>query len=515
MAGDDIDDDGDEGSRRMAFPRRRTLPRAPDRLEHDIATGLALSKGPRPYEYRRHGLRKREGDPSRRTERTRRLKAFILDQAAANDGVAPYAFARADGSVASLDTGILGFLANATPPEIDFVLDAEGWIIGVTPLGDEAVVVPARPAPARPAPPYRRLTSRRAVLAAMAEHDRLGAEGFRVRYGFAAAETYTVAHAGRTYDSKALVGVAFGIQFPELGPLASGSFSGGRGHAAGHLHRLGFDVAGMARDPAHWTLAEAEAIVARYFAMFADQAAGAYRRGPHLEAARVALPDRNDSAISRKLSNISAILHAMDLPILDGFGHLPNSQALLTAVVVDWLEGQPAVFDTPPLAPIPVLGLALETPPPTGTVLAEVGSQRRASKVDFAARDARNRALGKAGEAWALEALKAELQAAGRADLAAKVDWVSDRLGDGLGYDIASFDLDGRPLRVEVKATNGGLAAPFVLSANELAASRDDPGSFVLMRVYALSSEPRYYRLRGDLEEVCHLRPATFTAIPA
>lgn len=429
-----------------------------------------------------------------------------------------------------MNTGILGFLSNKDEPEIHFEKDAEGWIVGVeffessspTSLSDIEVEISSGepaipPSSSRTSERYKRLTSRKAVFAAMAEYDQLGADGFRSQHGFGAADTYVASYEGRTYDSKALVGVAFGKQFPDEGSLTASGFSGGRAHAAGHLHRLGFDIAGIERNPAHWTLAEVEVIVARYFAMLADQASGSYNRAAHLDAVQSALPIRNDSAVSRKLSNISAILVSMDLPILAGFGQLQNKQALLTAVVVDWLDGDPGVFDFTPVQ-MDVVGPdgeSRETPPPVGSTLAEVGRSRRASRTDFAARDARNRALGKAGEAWALAALKAELVAAGRQDLADQVAWLSQTVGDGLGYDIASFDSEGRPLRIEVKTTNGGVAAPFTLSSNEISASQEDPASFILMRVYGLATAPRFYRLRGDLTKLCSLRPTTFIAVPA
>ncbi|MBK8614733.1 MAG: hypothetical protein IPN85_15005 [Flavobacteriales bacterium] len=37
----------------------------------------------------------------------------------------------------------------------------------------------------------------------------------------------------------------------------------------------------------------------------------------------------------------------------------------------------------------------------------------------------------------------ARLAAAGRADLAKEVEWVAKTQGDGLGYDIRSFSIDG------------------------------------------------------------------------
>lgn len=86
------------------------------------------------------------------------------------------------------------------------------------------------------------LSSREAVLRAIAEFDALGAPDFLERHRFGPSRRYLLVHEGRTYDSKALAGVAHGYQFPDLGPLRSDEFSGGLAGAAGKLRTLGFSV---------------------------------------------------------------------------------------------------------------------------------------------------------------------------------------------------------------------------------------------------------------------------------
>jgi len=80
-----------------------------------------------------------------------------------------------------------------------------------------------------------------AVLAAIAEYDRLGQEGFLERYGFDRARQYLVVHDGKRYDSKAIVGAAHGFLPGEL-PLGPGEFSGGEATVGRLLRRLGFTV---------------------------------------------------------------------------------------------------------------------------------------------------------------------------------------------------------------------------------------------------------------------------------
>lgn len=78
------------------------------------------------------------------------------------------------------------------------------------------------------------------VIKAITEYDRLGPETFRDRYGFGAAHDYLLWHRGRSYDSKAILGVA--MRYAEGRAARSTEFSSGRRGAAAVLWRLGFDV---------------------------------------------------------------------------------------------------------------------------------------------------------------------------------------------------------------------------------------------------------------------------------
>ena len=88
----------------------------------------------------------------------------------------------------------------------------------------------------------KELTDQKAVIKALAEYDRLGAAAFRSTYGFGEATRYLLVHEGREYDSKAIAGVAFGLQFPDEGTLRSGEFVGGVSGAARVLKSLGFQI---------------------------------------------------------------------------------------------------------------------------------------------------------------------------------------------------------------------------------------------------------------------------------
>ncbi|MGW2592796.1 HNH endonuclease [Streptomyces sp. NPDC001515] len=91
--------------------------------------------------------------------------------------------------------------------------------------------------------------SRDGVLKALAEYDKLGQDGFLATYGYKPAAGYVLVHEGRTYDSKAIAGVAH--KFDQGRALASDELSGGRSHAARWLARLGFTIR-SSRSP-DWT----------------------------------------------------------------------------------------------------------------------------------------------------------------------------------------------------------------------------------------------------------------------
>ncbi|MFE7131856.1 HNH endonuclease [Streptomyces sp. NPDC057638] len=83
--------------------------------------------------------------------------------------------------------------------------------------------------------------TRTEVDLAIKEYDALGRDAFLRTYGFGPARRYLLEHAGRPYDSKAIVGAAHGF-LPGRGPLAAADFSGGADHAVRRLRELGYVV---------------------------------------------------------------------------------------------------------------------------------------------------------------------------------------------------------------------------------------------------------------------------------
>ena len=134
------------------------------------------------------------------------------------------------------------------------------------------------------------------------------------------------------------------------------------------------------------------------------------------------------------------------------------------------------------------------------------------ARFDVAARDAKNRALGRAGEQCAYYHEKTTLSDLGRSDLAQKVRWVSEEDGDGAGYDIASFTPEGQPRLIEVKTTNGWERTPFHISRNELAVAEARRDDWCLIRLWNFSREPRAFELRPPLDAHVSLTATSFQA---
>lgn len=367
------------------------------------------------------------------------------------------------------------------------------------------------------------LKSPAAVQAAMDEFSRLGRVAFLERYGFGKSRDYMVRNprTGEPCDSKAIVGVAFGKQFPNQGMLRAEDFSGGEMTVVPLLQALGFDVIRIGED---WTEDEVHSTVADYFEMLRLEADGvAYTKSGHNEILRKRLRGRSKASVELKHQNISAVLADMGLPFIQGYKPRGNSQLLLRKAVQDYVlrhsEDVSKIVDVledvkPPaqksysavLVASPVMAERQKLIAPTRL------RERLPRKLDYAARDEANRKLGRLGEDWVIGYEQHRLTEMGHPELFQKLEWISDTRGDGTGYDILSFESDVLHRYIEVKATNGGIASSFIVSHNELEFSAEAGDQFYLYRVFQLSGEPRLFILRGDLSNQLYLKPLDFRA---
>lgn len=274
--------------------------------------------------------------------------------------------------------------------------------------------------------------------------------------------------------------------------------------------------------PRPWSTAEIEATVASYFEMLRLELSGLpYVKPEYNERLRRVLDDRSKAAVEYKFQNISAILINYGQVYVRGYVPAQNYQRALESAVLEWLEGHDdlvdVVDDSPVLNPsaprlIPAFSDVLE-PPPDPRRVARPRAEPRPVRVDFVRRDAENRKLGSDGEEFVFELERRRLHdAERRPDLSSRVRWRSRDDGDGLGYDILSFERSGRDRLIEVQTTGGGIYTQFVLTRNELACSQKHGEQYHLYRLFDFGSSPRLYVLTGALDETCILTTTQFRA---
>jgi len=367
-----------------------------------------------------------------------------------------------------------------------------------------------------------RLRSPAAVQAALDEFVQLGRTAFLGKYGFGKSRDFLVREPRTGYlcDSKAIAGAAFGYQYPEEGPLKASEFSGGEATVAPRLQSLGFEVVRVGED---WSPEEVEAAIASYFEMLAIEARQErYNKAAFNASLRERLRGRSKGSVELKHQNISAVLYALDLPFIPGYKPRGNAQLLLRKAVQRYVLDNATVMrgivdameETRPPEQKPFK--AVITKPPELITVTRTESaaprMRLPRRVDYATRDESNRQLGRAGEQWAIQFEHQRLVDEGLPELVERLEWVSDRLGDGAGYDILSYDSPSSPRYIEVKTTNGPHASSFVITRNELSFSQEVGEAFCLYRVFQFRQEPALYMLRGDVSAQLHLEPMDYRA---
>ena len=138
--------------------------------------------------------------------------------------------------------------------------------------------------------------------------------------------------------------------------------------------------------------------------------------------------------------------------------------------------------------------------------------------VNYVRRHKNLKKIGDIGELLAIEVEIERLISEGRADLAKRIEHVSQSIGDGLGYDILSFEKVGTDYRekyIEVKSTTGGKNKPFDITANEVEVSEEKGEQYCIYRFYGLSSTAKvihYYECRGNIKDNFTLEAITFKA---
>lgn len=281
--------------------------------------------------------------------------------------------------------------------------------------------------------------------------------------------------------------------------------------------------------PENWSREEVEAAVTDYFEMLALETVGKpFNKAERNRQLQQKLNRRSHGSIERKHQNISAILLESDYPCIEGYKPLGNYQELLRTVVVhrlasaDWLNAIIAAEVEKPATQMPHIGnlLAIQVDPPKRE---EKGSRAKEEphparipmRRNYLELEARNASLGRAGEQLAVRFEQERLRGIGEPRLAANVQPVARTLGDHLGYDVLSFERDGRERLIEVKTTRFGVWTPFYASRNEVKVSEERAEQYQLYRIFAFDAQPRLFALPGSLRKTCCLDPYTYSALPA
>jgi len=195
-----------------------------------------------------------------------------------------------------------------------------------------------------------------------------------------------------------------------------------------------------------WSREEVEATVADYFAMLEAELAGTrYDKTEHRRQLLPALDARSEGSIEFKHQNISAVLIALGFPYISGYKPRSNYQHLLYEVVSDRLASNRGLValveaDADRAVSVPtaedILKALTDPPKPTtpGPRTSEKIPHFLPRPVNYLEREARNRALGLAGEEFVINFERARLISIRREALASKIEHVSKIRGDAEGF---------------------------------------------------------------------------------
>jgi Domain of unknown function (DUF3883) len=204
------------------------------------------------------------------------------------------------------------------------------------------------------------------------------------------------------------------------------------------------------------------------------------------------------------------------MPWIPGYKPKRNYQNAIFDAIDRYLTQNPAILQPPETLPsVPPLSVEVfVTTPPLAVRNEPIPErlQRLVQKFDPVERDHRNRALGKAGEAFVVELERHQLIDADRPDLAREVRWIADEDGDGAGYDILSFNPTGQPRLIEVKTTNGAARTPFFLTRNECELAIERPADWQIYRVHLFARGPRIFTITPPLENAVRLTAEAWRA---
>lgn len=273
----------------------------------------------------------------------------------------------------------------------------------------------------------------------------------------------------------------------------------------------------------HWTSEEVAATVTAYLDMLGMELAGLTynkaesRRDLHQKISRT------EAAIEFKHCNISAALIELGYPCIRGYQPRSNFQR---QALFEELTRQIAAKPQLEIAAAKAVELPAATPclagfdkvrveaPPLELKAPKQDAYRPSalSHRDYLAREARNRSLGLAGEEFVVGYEQWRLTQLGKRKLAELVEHTAKLCGDGAGYDILSFEENGKERFIEVKTTAYAMETPFFISHGEIAFANHHEAQFSIYRVFEFRRAPRLFELWGRPDRHCRLDPTAYRA---
>lgn len=151
-------------------------------------------------------------------------------------------------------------------------------------------------------------------------------------------------------------------------------------------------------------------------------------------------------------------------------------------------------------------------------------SKRKGIKRDYLQQQKTQLENGLEGEKFVLEIEKQRLLSHENVKLREKVEeikHVSQVDGDGLGFDILSYDIIDdciKEIYIEVKSTKNNINTPFFMSPNEMEFAREKTVQFRIYRLYkGKSGKLDYYIINNPLkegDEKIQFKPVSYVVLP-
>jgi len=136
----------------------------------------------------------------------------------------------------------------------------------------------------------------------------------------------------------------------------------------------------------------------------------------------------------------------------------------------------------------------------------------RGRTVNYIQNSIDNKRTGDLGELWVMRHEIEKLKQANKHNLIDQIKHTSKDEGDGTGFDIQSFDLEGNKIFIEVKTTKGRKNSTFFVTRNELEWSKIEKDNYYIYRLYNYNETTESSDLliiKGDLTNLCE-HPTTY-----